>query len=122
MSGTDIAYSATPFRSRRPRVVAGPLSAYTCPSRCPCTSAICYVLAMRCPVLTEHMGIHGDVRYWPTIRAYAMSGTDLAYGATAYLPAVRPLGAGASLSSIRDCYAMCGTELGFPAMRFLCDF
>eukprot|EP00961_Rhodomonas_salina_P237375 3208728-Rhodomonas_salina.3 len=79
MSGTEIAYDPTPRREgrssyRAPRRRSAPLSSYARPT--PCTD----VEKAECPVLTSQNILRAS---------YAMSVTDVAYGATRFLRDVR---------------------------------
>eukprot|EP00961_Rhodomonas_salina_P041223 554876-Rhodomonas_salina.2 len=58
-----------------------------------------------------------DVRYHHSVflSRYAMSGTDLAYAATAELHLGKSLSQVGCAISLRACYAMSGTDLAFGA-------
>eukprot|EP00961_Rhodomonas_salina_P267293 3611831-Rhodomonas_salina.3 len=99
MSGTDLAYAATGRSSI---------------GFCVC----CYARATRCAVLTRRMALPG--RAWAVESAsisgtppYAMSGTDVAYGAMQHrircyrVWCYRPT----------RCYEMCGTDIAYGAMH-----
>eukprot|EP00961_Rhodomonas_salina_P014722 197497-Rhodomonas_salina.2 len=95
------------------------------------TQLSAYAAAMRCPVLTlamllpasggSHRAICTPVNSATRLCVcYAMSGTDIAYGATRLRACYAMSGADLPYGAIRlrACYAMCGTDIAYGAAEF----
>eukprot|EP00961_Rhodomonas_salina_P303054 3941078-Rhodomonas_salina.6 len=96
MSGTEVAYGMT----REKRKLHEEVSAYGCAMRCPVLRKRMVLCGVRFPSLSAWRG-RNQVSI--SLRAcYAMSGTDIAYGAI----------------SLRACYAMSGTGTFLSAYPF----
>eukprot|EP00961_Rhodomonas_salina_P071391 958780-Rhodomonas_salina.1 len=129
MSSTDMAYAYRPTHSLCHVRYCQSFSQLSCAFALRFSVwSSSYALAMRCPVLTQHMALSvAHIRGNPSERAgttlsvislrayYLMPGSKLAYGVMRRTE----LAYGPTLSAIclRACYAMPGSALCFGAMR-----
>eukprot|EP00961_Rhodomonas_salina_P302848 3941002-Rhodomonas_salina.5 len=100
ITGTDLAYGATRTSSLRTRSRQVPYQ--------PSLSA--YARAMRCPASGSTLLTPGPIPAINLRVCYAMSGTDIAHGASSYAHAMRSPVVNSAIG-LRACYAMSGTDL-----------